>query len=143
MKSAAVANTAAFITIFAFVVIIAGAAGKISRWAMQEIGLRWIDRLLGAAFGLVRGIVVVTVLVMAAATFLPQSKWLETSELSRYFLLSAKTASWIAPSDVRQRFKDGVAYVRKTRMEGLGPSAGGLPTKAEKQGSSREASKPQ
>ena|SRR5438067_639392 len=143
VKSTAIANTAAFITIFAFVVILAGAAGKIGRWAMQEIGLRWIDRLLGAAFGLVRGIVVVTVLVMAAATFLPQSKWLETSELSRYFLLSAKTASWIAPSDLRQRFKDGVAYVRKTRMEGLGPPAGGLPTKAEKQGSSREASKPQ
>ena len=80
---------------------------------------------------------------MAVATFMPQSKWLEASELSRYFLLSAKTASWIAPSDLRQKFKDGVAFVRKSRMEGLGPPAGGLSTKAEKDGSSREAPKPQ
>ena len=143
VKSIAIANTAAFITIFAFVVVLAGFAGKITRWALKEVGLRWVDRLLGGAFGLVRGVVVVTVLVMAVATFMPQSKWLETSELSRYFLLSAKSASWMAPSDLRQKFKDGVTFIRKTRMEGLGSTAGALPTKAEKDGPSREAPKAQ
>jgi len=78
---------------------------------------------------------------MAVTTFMPESKWLETSELSRYFLLSAKSASWLAPSDVRNKFKEGVAFVRKTRMEGLGAVSG--TAQAEKSGPSREAPKPQ
>jgi membrane protein required for colicin V production len=143
VKSAAIANIAAFITIFAFVGILAGSAGKITRWAVNEVGLRWIDRFLGGAFGLVRGLVVVTVLVLAVATFMPQSKWLETSELSRYFLLSARSASWVAPADLRQKFVDGVAYIRKVRMEGLGTATGGLSTNAEKTVPPREARKPQ
>src|SRR5438874_2436572 len=101
VKSPAIANIAGFATIFAFVVIIANVAGRLSRWAIQEVGLRWVDRALGGAFGLVRAVVVITVLVMAVTTFMPESKWLETSELSRYFLLSARSASWLAPSDVR------------------------------------------
>ncbi len=141
VKSAAIANIAAFVTIFAFVVIIAKVAGRLSRWAIQEVGLRWVDRLLGGAFGLVRAMVVITVLVMAVTTFMPESKWLETSELSRYFLLSARSASWLAPSDLRNKFREGVAFVRKTRMEGLGAVSGAA--QAEKSGPSREAPKPQ
>ena len=141
VKSAAIANIAAFVTIFAFVVIIAKVAGRLSRWAIEEVGLRWIDRLLGGAFGLVRAIVVITVLVMAVTTFMPESKWLETSELSRYFLLSARSASWLAPSDLRNKFREGVAFVRKTRIEGLGAVSG--TAQAEKGGPSREAPKPQ
>ena len=141
VKSAAIANIAAFVTIFAFIVIIAKVAGRLSRWAIEEVGLRWMDRLLGGAFGLVRAIVVITVLVMAVTTFMPESKWLETSELSRYFLLSARSASWLAPSDLRNKFREGVAFVRKTRMEGLGAVSGAA--QAEKSGPSREAPKPQ
>jgi len=141
VKSPAIANIAAFVTIFAFVVIIAKVAGRLSRWAIEEVGLRWVDRVLGGAFGLVRAIVVITVLVMAVTTFIPESKWLETSELSRYFLLSARSASWLAPSDLRNKFKEGVAFVRKTRIEGLGAVSGAA--QAEKSGPSREAPKPQ
>jgi membrane protein required for colicin V production len=141
VKSQSIANIAAFVTIFAFVVVIAKIAGRLSRWAIEEVGLRWVDRVLGGGFGLVRAIVVITVLVMAVTTFMPESKWLETSELSRYFLLSARSASWLAPSDVRNKFKEGVAFVRKTRMEGLGAVSG--TAQAEKSGPSREAPKPQ
>src|SRR5437899_9929464 len=73
VKSPAIANSAGFITIFVSVMIIASIAGKVTRWVMHEVGLRWVDRLLGAAFGLVRGIVVVTVAVMAMAAFSPVS----------------------------------------------------------------------
>jgi membrane protein required for colicin V production len=141
VKSTAIANTAAFVTIFAFVVVIAKVAGRLSRWAVDEVGLRWVDRVLGGAFGLVRAIVVITVLVMAVTTFMPESKWLETSELSRYFMLSARSASWLAPSDLRNKFKEGVAFVRNTRMQGLGAVSGAAQAKTS--GPSREAPKPQ
>ena len=122
VKSAAVANAAAFFVIFTGVMLVAGAVGRITRWMMKEVGLRWVDRLLGGAFGLVRGVVVVTVAVLALAAFVPESKALEQSELSRYFLVSGKAASWLAPAEMRQKFQDGIALLRKNRMETLAPA---------------------
>ena len=122
VKSPAVANAAAFFVIFTGVMLIAGAAGRITRWMMKEVGLRWVDRLLGGAFGLLRGVVVVTVAVLALATFVPESKVLERSELSRYFLVTGKAVSWMAPAEMRQKFEDGIALLRKHRMEALAPA---------------------
>src|SRR5206468_10486327 len=69
VKSPAAANAAGFLTIFVSVMVLASIAGKVVRWALHEVGLRWVDRLLGAAFGLVRGIVLVTVAIMMMAAF--------------------------------------------------------------------------
>ena len=117
VNSQAAANVAGFLTIFVFVAVLAGIAGKITRWAMKEVGLRWADRLLGAAFGLVRGVVVVSVGVLALATFYPGSGLFQGSQLGRYFLVTARAVSWAAPSDVRQMFRDGATVWRKTEME--------------------------
>jgi membrane protein required for colicin V production len=128
VKSPAMANVAAFMAIFVSVMILASIAGKVTRWAMQEVGLRWVDRLLGAAFGLLRGAVLVTVGIMALAAFSPESEMLKKSELSRYFLLSAKVASWVAPSDLKQKLNDGLVLIRKNRMELFAPAARGAVT---------------
>jgi membrane protein required for colicin V production len=121
VKSTAAANFAGFITILLCVAVISGAIGKVARWAMKEAGLRWIDRVLGGAFGLLRGLLVVTAVVLAVATFMPQAKWLEKSQLSGYFLLSARVASWLAPSDVRHKLHEGLAVIRNTRMQDAAP----------------------
>ena len=67
VKNDWVANAAGFLLIFIVIAILAGLAGRIARWAMKEVGLRWFDRLLGAAFGLVKGALVVSVLVTRSA----------------------------------------------------------------------------
>ena len=125
VKSAAMAQGAAFLAVFLSVMLIAGTAGKLSRWAMQEVGLRWMDRLLGAAFGLARGVVVATVAVMALATFAPDSPWLRSSELGRYFLLSARVAVWVAPAKLQSQFHEGVILLRRKQMEMASPSLAG------------------
>ncbi len=126
MRAPAAANAAGFITILVFVAVLASVAGRVARWAMKEVGLRWVDRVLGGAFGLLRGLLVVTAVVMAAATFIPQAQWLERSELSRYFLLSARVASWLAPSDVRQKFEEGSVVLRNSHMQDAAPTAGAI-----------------
>lgn len=119
VKSVAVANAASFFLIFTVVVLTAGAVGRIVRWMMKEVGLRLVDRVLGGAFGLVRGLLVVMVAVMALAAFVPESKALEQSQLSRYFLVAGQGASWFAPEEMRQKFEQGIAFLRKQRMESL------------------------
>ena len=112
VKSEALANAAGFATIFVCVAVLSGAVGRIARWVFREVGLSWLDRLLGAAFGLIRGVLMVAVMVMALATFVPQSAALRDSALSGYFLVAGHALKWIAPSAIQQKFQQGVALVR-------------------------------
>jgi len=125
VNSTAIADAVAFLAIFSSVMVIAGMAAKITRWAMQEVGLRWVDRLLGGAFGLVRGVVLITIVVLAMTSFTPGSASLRSSQLAPYFVLAGRGASWLAPADLRKRFRDGVVLLRKNVPQtAAGPVAG-------------------
>lgn len=118
-KSAMMANAAAFVSIVVAVSLLASIAAKVTTWAVKEVGLRWADRMLGGAFGLLRGLVLATVLVLVATSFMPDASWLQQSRVAGYLSVSAHVASWLAPAAVRSRFADGVAYLRKAREEAL------------------------
>lgn len=115
VKTEAIADLAGFLTILFAVMIVAGMAGRIVRWALTEVGLRWVDRLLGAAFGLVRGLVIVTAVLLALAAFAPGSRLLRDSQFAGYFLVAGRGASWLAPAEVRRKFREGLDVLRNER----------------------------
>jgi membrane protein required for colicin V production len=112
VKQQAIADLAGFLTIFVSVVLLAGTIARITRWFVREVGLRWADRALGAAFGFIRGIVVVTVGLLALTAFAPDSTELRGSQLAGYFSVAGTGASWLAPSEIRQKFREGVDRLR-------------------------------
>jgi membrane protein required for colicin V production len=79
---------------------------------MSEVGLRWFDRVLGGLFGVIRGALIVTVLVMAMASFGPGSKRLADSRLGPYFLVIGRGAVWVAPYELRAKFRQGLDALR-------------------------------
>ena len=113
VKEPVIADLASFLTIFFVVVLLAGAIARIARWAAHEAGLRWPDRFLGGVFGLLRGIVVVSAALIAITAFAPESPQLEGSKLAGYFLVAGRGASWLAPQQVREKFRDGVTKLRE------------------------------
>lgn len=113
VKLPAFADLAGFLTIFLSVVLLAGALARIARWMIHEAGLRSVDRVLGAAFGFIRGMVIVTAGVMAITAFAPESGELSGSQLASYFLVAGHGASWLAPADVRQKFRAGIIKLRE------------------------------
>jgi membrane protein required for colicin V production len=115
VKNDVVAGGAGFLLIFVAVVILAGIAGRIARWATTSVGLRWFDRLLGGAFGILRGALVVMVLVMAMASFLPSSDVLAKSSFAQYFLVAGRAAVYAGPGDLKQRFRDGLKALERIR----------------------------
>ena len=112
VKSQSTANLAAFLAIFLGIVLLAGVAGRIARWAVSKVGLGFLDRLLGALFGFLRGAAVVSISLMSIAAFLPDSKPVADSSLAPYFLLAARSAMWLAPADVRAKVREGVVILR-------------------------------
>ena len=106
------ADIAGFFTIFFVVLLLAGMLGRIARWAVHGVGLRWFDRLLGAVFGFLRGAVISTVIVLALAAFAPQWGWLQQSRIAPFMLVSGRALIWAAPTELRQRFRDGWDLLR-------------------------------
>jgi membrane protein required for colicin V production len=117
------ADAAAFLTIFIAIVIVAGIAGRIARWAMKEVGLRWFDRLLGGVFGILRGALIVTVVVLAIAAFGPGSKMLAESRFGSYFLVIGRGAVWVAPYELRARFRQGLDALHGLDHSGSGQAS--------------------
>jgi len=113
LKSMWLGEIAAFLIIFVAVVIVAGVAGRITRHIVKEAGLSFVDRVLGGALGLVRGILLVAVVLMSMAAFTPTSASLEGSQLAPYFLVVGRAAIWVAPSELRARFYQGLDLLRR------------------------------
>jgi membrane protein required for colicin V production len=113
LKSPWLGEIAGFLIIFFAVLMVAGFAGRIARWAMKKAGLSAIDRLLGAVLGLCRGALVVAIVLTAMAAFAPAARWLESSQLAPYFLVGGRAAIWLAPAELRQRFYQGLDYMRQ------------------------------
>lgn len=113
LKSPWLGEIAGFLIIFFAVLIIAGVAGRIARWTMKKAGLSTIDRVLGALLGLLRGVLVVAIVLTAMAAFAPAAKWLAGSQLAPYFLVGGRAAIWLAPSELRDRFYQGLDYMRQ------------------------------
>ena len=109
---------AAFLIIFVGVMILAGIAGRIAHWAMKEAGLAAIDRFLGAALGLVKGCLLVAIVLTSMTAFTPTSKWLQGSQLAPYFLVVGRAAVWVAPSELRAQFYQGLDLVRREQQRG-------------------------
>lgn len=105
------ADIAAFLMIFFAILIFAGMVGRLARWAMKEVGLSSVDRILGGAFGLVRGVAIVTVGVLAIAAFAPENQALARSSMGGYFLVAARTATWVAPYELRSRVRSGAQAI--------------------------------
>jgi membrane protein required for colicin V production len=115
------AEAAAFLLIAIGVMIVAALAGRIARWSVRSIGLGWADRLAGAAFGFVKGCLLVTVAVIVAAAFWPKTTWFQSSRLAPYFLTVAHQSAIVTPSDLGERIRKGVATIRSAQPEWMKP----------------------
>jgi membrane protein required for colicin V production len=115
VKATWVANVAGYLTLFLAVVLLAGIIGRIARAGAKAAGMRWFDRVLGGAFGLLRGFLLVMVMLMAFAAWAPTSTWLAESQLAPYMLVVGRAAIWVAPSDVRAQFQNGMKQLRELR----------------------------
>lgn len=113
LKSEWLGDVAAFLLIFIGVMLLAGIAGRISRWVMHAAGLTVFDRMLGGLLGLLRGVLVIAVVLVCLAAFTPTSSWLEDSQLAPYFLVVGRAAVWVAPSDLRARFYEGLNVLQR------------------------------
>jgi len=108
LKNPWLAEILGFLIIFFAIVLLFGVAARLARWLMKESGLSGLDRFLGAVLGLLKGGLMVAVILMGMTAFQPASKLLQNSQLAPYFLVVGRAAIWLAPSELRARFFQGL-----------------------------------
>jgi hypothetical protein len=64
---------------------------------------------------------------LAITAFAPESRELTDSQLSGFFLVAGRGASWLAPSEIRQKFHEGITILRGSK--GPGTNDGKQPAK--------------
>ena len=123
LKNPWLAEILGFLIIFYAIVLLFGLAARVARWVMKEAGLSGFDRFLGAVLGLVRGGLMVAVILMGMTAFEPASKLLHDSELAPYFLVVGRAAIWLAPTELRARFYQGLELIHQAPQKLNGSSA--------------------
>ncbi len=136
IESPALAKFSAFLGILFGSMLV----GAILAWILDKFwgatGLRWFDRLLGGAFGLVRGWIAATVLLLGLVAFVPIAgvdRAVAESNLAPLVLHGARAASYVAPAALRQAYTDNFEKVRE---------AWSLQPKTARRSSAAEAAKP-
>ena len=97
---------AAFICLFVLSLIIGSIINFFATQFVQRAGLTGVDRTIGTVFGLLRGILLVTIIVMLLGlTTLPKESWWDDS----FFLFRFEAiATWLKdllPDDISRYFK--------------------------------------
>ena len=109
-----VAQLAAFVLLLLATMVLASLIGKLLRRTVSAVGLGFIDRLLGALFGLLRGMLLGVGLLLAITAFLPTAPWVQSSQLAPYFLRGAHAVSFVMPPELKHRLSDGLDHINHT-----------------------------
>ncbi len=112
-KTQEIASLAAFLSILVAAVVAGAALSSMAVYLVKKSGLLWFDRLLGASFGLVRGMLVALAIVLGLLVFPPETGVLDHSRLAPYLVYGARVVAATAPFEVRARFGAGVDRARK------------------------------
>ncbi len=105
VDSPAIRSVLGFLTLFIGIVLVAELLVFIVDRLLRLSHLKWIDRLLGALFGLIRGWLVCTVIVLVLTAFSLQIPMIQRSALTPYLLITARYAAYAVPRQLRRRFE--------------------------------------
>jgi membrane protein required for colicin V production len=117
-----IANFIGFFLVFLGIMIVGALLGHLLTKVFKWIGLSWFNRLMGGAIGLVRGVLISIVVLMAVMAFAPGSPppAVVNSRLAPYLIESASLVSNITPSEMKQEFQESYQKVKKAWWDPIG-----------------------
>jgi membrane protein required for colicin V production len=106
VSSRAIANLVGFFVIFSGVLIVGAIVGRVLAKFFKWVGLSWLDRLLGGAFGLVRGLVIAAGIVTVLLAFSPSPPpgSVVDSKLMPYVISVSGIFAALTPREIKEAF---------------------------------------
>ncbi|MFH2218041.1 MAG: CvpA family protein [Pseudomonadota bacterium] len=109
MSNTAYLNILGFMIIFFGVIIIVSILGVIIKYLLNIAFLGWVDRICGAGFGAIKGILIVSVILIALTTFLPKgAPVIKNSLLAPHVMAISQNMAKVIPKDMKRQFAEKI-----------------------------------
>jgi membrane protein required for colicin V production len=115
VSSPGIAHFCGFLIVFCGVLILGSLVGYVLGRLMKVAGLSFVDRLLGAGFGIVRGLLISVALVLALLAFTPGKSppsAVVDSRVAPYVVDAARVFAAMAPHELKEGFRNGYGQVK-------------------------------
>ncbi len=115
VSSRGIANFIGFLIIFTGCLLAGALAGKLLAVLFKWAGLSWMDRILGAGFGFVRGLLgaIALVLILMAFSPKPPPESVAESRYAPYLIGAAGVIVEFAPREVRDGFLESYGKLKE------------------------------
>lgn len=115
VSSVAISNLTGFLIVFFACALLGGLIGNLLARLFKWTGLSWLDRIMGAGFGLVRGglAAVAFVSVLMAFTPRPMPAWMTGSLLLPYAIDASNVLASLAPRALKEPVRESVDEIRR------------------------------
>ena len=107
-------NILAFLIIFSAVVILVNVLAIIIKYLLKIVFLGWLDRLGGFGFGVVKGVLIVSVIFLALTAFLPKGTPLIRDSLTApYISVISEKLAILVSSEIKSEFSAKLEALKK------------------------------
>ena len=104
-----------FLIIFCAILILVGILGVLIKYVLKIASLGWFDRTCGAVFGLVKGVLIVSVVILMLTTFLPKgAPFIRKSLLAPHVMMISEKMIKMVPPDMKQQFFDKFQELKRS-----------------------------
>jgi len=124
LRVEAIADAVAFIVIALAVMCIFGIMGTMLHKTFRHMGLGCLDRFAGGVFGLLQGMLLVTLCILVAVAFFPQAHWLVEARLPRLFFGACHFSTHLTPAQLADRLRKGLHMLEQESPWWLHPEPG-------------------
>ena len=94
-----------FFCLFCLIFFLIGLVGIIIRYLLRELFISWVDTTLGGGFGMVKGVLITSVLLIPLTAFLPNDdKLMKNSILAPHVTVVSKEMVRLVPDHLKEKF---------------------------------------
>lgn len=98
-------NILSFLIIFCSVLIVISLLGLVIKYLLNVAFLGWVDRICGVGFGLIKGVLITTVLFIILTTFLPKgAPLIKKSVLAPHVIWVSEKMVQVVPREMKKDF---------------------------------------
>jgi len=115
MTNPAYVNIIGFLILFCVVFFTVSVIGVVIKYLLNIAFMGWFDRVCGAGFGLIKGVLIVAVLFILFTAFLPKgAAFVKDSVLAPHVAVIAEKMAKIVSKDMKKQFNSKIQELRRS-----------------------------
>lgn len=108
-------NIISFTIIFCFIFFVISLLGVVIKYLMNLASMGWFDRILGSGFGFLKGILIVSVILVVLTAFLPKgAPIIKTSLLAPHVTMISEKMASVISKDMKQSYASKIKEFKKS-----------------------------